>query len=399
VTRDEPPSSRPFHILLIGPDWEITARFRTELILDMLAQGWTVSVAAGGKASEERAGLERLGVNCLSVPWSRNSINPIADLAAVWRLFWAMKHLSPDAALAFTVKPATFGLIAAWLAGVRRRVSMITGAGYALMEGREIKRRLVRGIVLFLYRLSLHRAHVVIFQNPDDEAEFHTLGLLPPKVARFRTNGSGVDLERFSVQALPQGPIRFVMVARLLTEKGVREFVGGARIVRERGSDAVFDLVGPLDTNPAAIAADEVREWQAEGVVNYLGFHNDVQPFLKAAHVFVLPSYREGTPRSALEALATGRPVLACDVPGSREVVIPGETGLLVQVRSATAVADGMTWFLENQDSLPKMAAAAAKEARRRFDVRAVNHQIMSALIVASDRPVHLAAAAGSSPV
>lgn len=371
-------------VFIIGPDWEITARFRSELIRDMLASGWSVTVAAGGPPGTERGSLEAMGVRCHALEWSRNALNPIRDLAAVTTLWRLLRSERPAAVLAFTVKPATFGLIAAALAGVRRRVAMITGAGYALMEGRELKRRVVRAVVLRLYRLALGRSHAVIFQNPDDQAEFTSLGLLPSGIELVRTNGSGVDLNRFRAAPMPEGPIRFVMVARLLTEKGVREFVDAARIVRASEPAAAFDLVGPLDTNPAAISESEVQGWVQEGVVNYLGLQRQVDPFLRSAHVFVLPSYREGTPRSALEALATGRPVLACDVPGSREVVKPGVTGQLVEVRSARAVAEGMRWFIARRDDLPAMGALAAADAKARFDVRAVNHVVMSTLAPAS---------------
>lgn len=372
------------HLFLIGPDWQITARFRTEFVRDALAAGWKVTIAAGGEAAEDADGFRAMGVTCLALPSRRNRIDPLEDLAMMREVARQCRRLKPDAVLAFTVKPVTFGLIGAALARVPVRAAMITGAGYALMDGAELKRRVVRLFVSLLYRTSLGLSHRVIFQNDDDLADFERLGLIGPDLARTRINGSGVDLDRFAAVPMPDGPTTFVMVARLLIEKGVREFVNAARQVRAHQPATRFVLVGPMDTNPTAITKNEVDEWMAEGVIEYRGAQADVRPFLRDAHVFVLPSYREGTPRSALEALAIGRPILTVDVPGCREVVVDGVTGRLVEVRSADAVAKAMTWFIANRSSLPEMSRQARADAESRFDVHGVNQTIMSAL--AGDR-------------
>lgn len=369
------------HLFLIGPDWQITARFRTELVRDVVAAGWRVTIAAGGEPAGDADGFRAMGVTCLALPSRRNRIDPLEDLAMVREVARQGNRLKPDAVLAFTVKPVTFGLIGAAIARVPVRAAMITGAGYALMDGTEFKRRIVRLFVSLLYRASLGISHRVIFQNDDDLADFERLGLIGQNLSRTRINGSGVDLDRFALAPLPLGRMTFVMVARLLVEKGVREFVNAARQVRACNPETRFVLVGPMDTNPTAITELEVNEWVAEGVVEYCGAQADVRPFLRDAHVFVLPSYREGTPRSALEALATGRPVLTVDVPGCREVVVDGVTGRMVKVRSADAVADAMAWFIANRSDLPEMSRRARADAEARFDVHAVNRTIMAALV------------------
>ena len=369
------------HLLMIGPDWETTYRFRSDLVRDMVASGWTVTIVAGSGEGDRDDRLRALGATCIDIGWRRTSIAPLRDLYCALEIARLSRRLKPDAVLAFTVKPATFGVIGARLGGVTNIAAMITGVGYALMDGEETKRRIIRTAVTTLYRLAIQGVRTLIFQNDDDRDDFRRLGLSRAGVRTVRVNGSGVDLSRFAYKPVPEGPLRFVMVARLLREKGVHEFVDAARKVRQVRGDVIFDLVGPLDHNPTALSADEVRGLEAEGVVVYHGGQSDVRPFLEGAHVFVLPSYREGTPRSALEALAVGRPVLACDVPGSREVVIPGQTGLLVDVRSADAVADGMRWFLAlDRDALVRMSDAARQDAIRRFDVHKVNTQIMDAI-------------------
>lgn len=368
------------HLLLIGPDWNAVKRLRTDLVQDMLRAGWRVTIAAGAPEGEDAAAFRALGVECVTIPVARTSTSLASGLAltaAVWRL---CRRVRPDAVLSITVKPVTFGLIAAALARVPVRAGMITGLGYAFTEGRELKRRVVRLFVGLLYALSLRTATRALFQNDDDIADFRRQGLLPASLPLTRTNGSGVDLGHYAAAPLPKGALTLVMVARLLVDKGVREYAGAARLVRSKHPEVRFRLVGALDANPAAVSQAELDEWVAEGVIDYVGHHSDIRPFLRSAHVFVLPSYREGTPRSALEALAMGRPVLTTDVPGCREVVQDKVTGRLVAVRSAPAIAEAVEWFIGNAPVLPSMAAHARQDAEQRFDVRAVNSVVMTAL-------------------
>lgn len=370
----------PLHLLLIGPDWDAVKRLRTALVQDMLRAGWRVTIAAGSPEGDDAAAFRQLGVECVTIPVARTSLNLASGLglmAAVWRL---CRRIRPDAVLAITVKPVTFGLIAAALARVPVRAGMITGLGYAFTDGRELKRRIVRQLVGPLYALSLRTATRAFFQNDDDIADFRRQGLLPDSLRLTRTNGSGVDLAHYDAVPLPTGDPTFVMVARLLVDKGVREYADAARMVRARNPRVTFRLVGALDSNPAAVTQEELDEWVAEGIIDYVGYHADIRSVLQSAHVFVLPSYREGTPRSGLEALAMGRPILTTDVPGCREIVQDKVTGRLVAVRSAAAVADAVEWFIDNESAWPSMAAAARQDAEHRFDVHAVNNVVMSAL-------------------
>lgn len=368
------------NLLLIGPDWKAVAGLRGELVRDMLAAGWRVTIGAGGDPDAAFEALRAAGADCVPLPLARASISPVRDLmllAAVYRL---CRRLKPDAVLGVAVKPVTYGLIAAGRAGVPVRAGMVTGLGYAFTEGRELKRTLVRAGVSLLYRWSLGGATRVLFQNDDDIAEFRRRGLLPDRIAVTRTNGSGVDLGRYAEAPLPDGPLTFVMVARLLVDKGVREYAEAARRSRTRHPDLRFRLVGSLDPNPAAIQKGEVEAWEAEGALEYLGQLADVRPALRDAHVFVLPSYREGTPRSALEALAIGRPILTTDVPGCREVVVDGVTGRKVAVRDVDALVEAVDWFVARRSDLPAMAARARADAETRFDVLAVNRVVMDGL-------------------
>ena len=189
------------------------------------------------------------------------------------------------------------------------------------------------------------------------------------------TNGSGVNLERFSQKPLPDEN-RFLLIARVLRDKGIMEYLEAADKVAEKYPDAKFDLLGPLDTNPSALTEDDLAPYLNENV-KYLGGTNDVRPYIEKARVYVLPSYREGTPRTVLEAMAVGRPVITTDAPGCRETVTDGENGFLVPVKDAGAIAEKMIYFIENPERAQEMALRSMEICRKKFDVRSVNKTLL----------------------
>ena len=249
---------------------------------------------------------------------------------------------------------------------------MITGLGYAFLPGGGLTKTLIRQIVFIGYRLALKRASLVIFQNQDDIDLFRQLRLLPDQIPVAKVNGSGVDINRFAATPLPPGPPRFLLVARLLRDKGIREFVEAAGIVKRKLQNAQFVLVGKADSNPAAIPLTDLETWIAEGIVEYRGHLHDPYPEFRAAHVFVLPSYREGTPRACLEAMSSGRAIITTDVPGCRETVSDGENGLLVPARDAVALANAMLRLAENLELTGAMGVRGRRIAEERFDLRKV---------------------------
>jgi glycosyltransferase involved in cell wall biosynthesis len=253
---------------------------------------------------------------------------------------------------------------------------MVTGVGYSFTDGKEATRFVSRSVATVIYRSLLRFADAVIFHNPDDRDNFIARGFVKPDATR-RINGSGADLAHFRPVPLPAGPITFVLIARLIGDKGIREYVDAARVVRRTVPDARFLLVGPFDTNPAAISREEVDGWVKEGLIEYKGAVPDVRPSIAEAHVFVLPSYREGTPKTALEAIAMARAVITTDVPGCREVVVPGVTGLLVEVRNAQAVAEAMLEFASGKRDIAAMGAAGHDFAVRKFDARQVSADVL----------------------
>lgn len=358
---------------------ESLINFRGPLIEAMLSRGHEV-VAVGPENDRETVdALAAMGVRFERVALDRTGLSPLRDvryLAAMTRLLRAER---PDAVLSYTIKPNVYGTIAARLAGVPTRAAMVEGMGYAFGAS-SLRQRLVGTVAALLYRSGFAAASVVFFLNPDDRAEFSDRGLVPKSKTRLIA-GTGVDLDHYEVSEPPEGPPVFLLIARLIREKGVEDFVEAARTIRRREPSARFQVLGPFDPHPDAISRAEVDAWEREGVIEYLGVVQDVRPLLAACSVFVLPSYyREGLPRTALEALATGRAIVTTDVPGCREVVREGANGYLVPPRDAERLAAALASFLDRPERIRAMGAASHELARARFDVRLVNRDILEAM-------------------
>jgi len=359
--------------LLIASLADSLLNFRGPLIAALQARGFSVHVAAPDipMGSTIRLQLETRGLNVHSIPLMRTGTSPTKDLQTFWALIGLIRRIRPQVVMGYTIKPVIYGSLSAWLVGVPRRFALITGLGYAFQGGEQRGR--LQQLVQRLYRLALGRVHKVFFQNPDDEALFRERGILVADTPSCVVNGSGVDVACFTVAPLPTGPVRFLLIARLLGDKGVREYAQAARRIRDRHPEVEFAVVGWIDSNPDAIAKEELDAWIAEGTLNYLGRLSDVRPAIADCSVYVLPSYREGTPRTVLEAMAMGRPVITTDAPGCRETVTDGESGFLVPIKSVDALERAMLKFIENPKLVLRMGQRAREIAEEKYDVHKVN--------------------------
>jgi len=386
------------HVIVVGALAQSLVNFRGDLIRAITAAGHRVTAMSGPATPDEVAAIAALGARHRVFAVDRTGIDPRGDLRCVGSLRAAFRELEPDVVLAYTVKPVVWGGIA--LRSLRSRArffGLITGLGYAF-EGRSPARRVLAAVVARLYRAALRPAEAVIFQNVDNRDIFVRLGIARPETCRI-VSGSGVETARFAFTPLPpDGPpigthdragtdvgCRFLLIARLLGGKGLREYAEAASIVKARYPNANFDLVGPADTSPDAVPLTEVEGWHRAGMVAYLGPSSDVRPHIARCHVFVLPSYHEGMPRSVLEAMSMGRPILTTDVPGCRETVVAGENGWLVPKADAQALADRMIWYIENRSQWQEMAEASRRLAVQRFDVHAVNREMIAIMGLARD--------------
>lgn len=359
--------------LFIASLAESLLNFRMHLILALQSRGLQVHVAAPdlpvGQAT--RLHLEASGVTVHNIPMRRTGTNPITDVRTLRALWSLMRRIRPQYVLGYTIKPVIYGLLAAWMARVPKRFALITGLGYTFQ--REGRRGRLQAFVQQLYAVALARVHMVFFQNPDDEALFRLRGILEVGTPSCVVSGSGVDVADFNVAPLPSGQMRFLLIARLLGDKGVREYAQAARRVRAQHPDVRFALVGWIDENPDAIRSEELDGWVADGTLCYLGRLTDVRPAIADASVYVLPSYREGTPRTVLEAMAMGRPVITTDAPGCRETVEDGENGFLVSIKSVDALVSAMLKFIEDPALAARMGSRSRKMVEAKYDVHKVN--------------------------
>ncbi len=368
-------------VVVVGVTAEGMLNFRGEMLRSMVANGHKVLALAPENDAGVRTALDTMGVAYSTFPLRRTGTNPLRDVSTILSLARIFRQFRADAVLVYAAKPVVYGSFAARLAGVRQRAALITGVGSALGGGPGLRRRALSRVLRSLYAVALHQVHVVFFQNPDDDRLFRSLGLVGKRQLVVLVNGSGVDLTHFSPAALPPPPVTFLMMSRLIREKGIDQYVEAARRVRSAHPEVHIQLLGPLDPNPSGISAQELEALRTEGAVEYLGRTSDVRPFLARAHVCVLPSYYgEGVPRSVLEAMAMGRAVLTTDVPGCRETVQGGRNGLLVPPRDAAALAEGMLRMLAEPERLGPMGRQSRAIAEERFDVHSVNRAILGAM-------------------
>lgn len=360
--------------LLVAGFPESILIFRGALIDALQQEGFKVHVAAPDLPAHSpiRTRLEHKGVAVHDIPLRRTGTNPCADastLMALWRL---MKRIQPEVFLGYTIKPVIYGSLAAWLARVPRRFALITGLGYTFRNpGKGWRLRLLRWLAGRLYALALRTTHKVFFQNPDDEAVFRDTAILNPRTPSFIINGSGVDIQHFQPAPIPAIP-RFLLIARLLGDKGVREYASAAQRIHALHPSVTFSLAGWIDDNPDAITQAELDQWSA-GTLHYIGRLDDVRAAIADCSVYVLPSYHEGTPRTVLEAMAMGRAIITSDAPGCRETVHNDDNGYLVPVKSVDALAAAMLRFIDEPQLAQNMGTRSRAIAVDKYDVHKVN--------------------------
>jgi glycosyltransferase involved in cell wall biosynthesis len=359
-------------------------RFRSPLIISLVSSGYSVSVVAPDFCPKIRAEVTSLGASPLDFPLSRASISPFLDIVSFFSLFHILRSIRPHVILTYFVKPNIWGILSAACVRVPRRVAMVEGMGYAFTEstrfGRSFKQRLIGWFVLRLYSLSLALAHRIIVLNSDD---FNFLssscGLSVEKIVIL--SGIGVDLDEWRHVPAFRSPFTFTMVARLLREKGVFDFLEAAQYVKSKYPQVRFLLLGAFDSNPGAIQPSDISFWTDENIVEFLG-HVDVHYWLARTSVFVLPSYREGLPRSTQEAMALGRPIITTDVVGCRETVIHGTNGFLVPSRNSWQLALAIERFINDPNLIDTMGQASRRMAEERFDVHVANAKLREAMEV-----------------
>lgn len=384
-------------ILIVGALPLSLVNFRGPLIKAMVTKGMAVCVAANGRDSDTEAKLSTMGVEYYPIRIARAGINPLADIITIYDLIRLMHKIKPRVVLTYTIKPVIYGGLAAKICGIKNIFSMIEGLGRTFMPWESLSQIIPSIVAKLLYRVALINSKRVFFLNPDDLTQF-TKGRYVSKQKAVLLNGIGVDLAHYTKEPIPEtSHIRFLMITRLLKDKGVYEYVEAARIIKSKYKNVEFILAGDLDDNPSSIKKNDLDSWSSEEIINHVGgFINDVCPLFRDSHVYVLPSfYREGTPRTVLEAMATGRAVITTDAPGCRETVSfsnngsvfmkeenskylkVGRNGILVPIMNVEALVKAMEFFIKYPEQVTVMGKASRQYAEERYDVQKVNTVVL----------------------
>lgn len=366
-------------VLLIGGIASSLVNFRGKLIEALIAQGHQVSACSGEPHPRTIEQLREWGVKYYPIDLARRGLNVFSDLRYYQRLRGVIRQVRPHVVLSYTIKPVVYGSLAAKREKVPTVSAMITGAG-AAQPGRSVGEKLVGAIARTLYARALSGVDPVFFQNPDDERLFADSGILKRSRA-IQIAGSGVDTSWFAYAEPRVYPFTFLLIARLLVKKGVREYVSAAKELKRDYPNARFALVGPLEPGKGAITQAELQRWCDEQTIDYLGEVDDVRAALADSTVYVLPSfYGEGQPRTVLEAMATGRAIITTDSPGCRETVVDRENGLLVQPGDAADLARAMRQLLDSPELAVTYGRRSREIAEAKYDVAKVNAVILREL-------------------
>lgn len=345
--------------------------FRLDCMKYLQQNGFEVAALAPEPAEEWAEAFETHGISYTQVALSKNSTNPFSDISAYFDIKKKLKRIQPDIVFCDHAKMIIYGLLAAKRLKIRHRLVMMGGVGSVLRDPPEgLKRKLVKLLLTIEYRVSLPLADRIFFQNEDDFQLFESLKMAKRSQA-VMVPGSGVNLERFAYTPLPKNH-DFLFVGRLIRDKGLMEYMEAGRILRKTVPDAKLHVVGYFDPNQTMLSLADLQPYIDDGTIVFHGKQEDVLPFIQQCFAFVLPSYHEGTPRSVLEALSVGRPVITTDAPGCRETVKEGENGFLVPVKKAQAIADAMLRLCNDPQGAERMAAAARRYAETKFDVNYV---------------------------
>ena len=350
--------------------------FREDMMKAMIKKGHQVVAAAPEPAEVWKEKFSSIGVKYVSIKHiQKTGMNPFDDLKGFFSILKILKKEQPDKIFAYHAKTIVYGSFAAKLLGIKEVFIFFGGLGSIINND---KFSLVKKILGLQYKIAIKHAKKVFLQNEDDIKKLLDLGLVK-KEQVVRINGSGVNLEKFRQKPFPQR-FTFLFVGRIIKDKGIIEYLEASKEVKKQYPDIKIQIVGYFDTNPTAISENDLKVYTNKGVVEYLGYHEDVRPFLEKCTVFVLPSYHEGTPKSVLEAMATGRPIITTDVPGCRETVIDGENGFLIPAKNTEALIEKMIWMIENKDLIENMGHKSRKLCELKFDVNKVNDIILKTM-------------------
>ncbi|MBC2840328.1 glycosyltransferase family 4 protein [Robiginitalea sp. SC105] len=365
-------------ILILASAARSLLNFRGDFIRSLIDNGYQVFAAAPEMVPETAELLQKLGATPLPLKLARTGINPFRDLGTIWHIRRIIRKYEIDMLFPYTIKPVIYGSMAARTLNIPV-VSMITGLGFTFGESNS-RARMLQQVTQVLYKWGLSRNRVVIFQNRDDRDLFLQKGLIGPGRKTALVNGSGVNLDGYPFRKRESDGSRvvFVLVARLIREKGVDIFMEAAESLKQNYPGAEFHIIGQPDGSMSSISATVLQDYHDRGIIVYHGFQRNVPELLYDSDVFVLPTfYREGVPRSILEALSIGMPIITTDTPGCRETIVPNKNGILIPPKDQEALYEAMKSILDHPERIGPMGLASRKLAEEKFDVRLINKELI----------------------
>ncbi|MCO8114706.1 glycosyltransferase family 4 protein [Acinetobacter lwoffii] len=372
-------------VVIIGTIASSFYGFRADLICTLLKKGHKVYAFTSESTAEDLKKIEQLGAIPITYTLNRGGLNPLADIFATYQLAKKIKVINPDLVFSYFSKPVIFGTLAAKIAKVPRIIGMLEGLGYTFTdqpEGLSKKTQLIRKIQVFLYKIVLPQLDQLIFLNPDDPKDLLERHAIQVKKVKI-LGGIGLNLKDYPYQPLNSihFPIKFLFIGRLLKEKGIFEFVQAAKLVKKIYPDTQFTVLGAIDHhNLGALQQTELDALISSNIIHYPGYVDNIKDWIVDSHVFVLPSYREGVPRSTQEAMAIGRAVITTDVPGCRETVINKQNGFIVPKWNSEALAEKMIYFIKNPEKIREMGDVSYQIAANKFDAEKVNQRLINIL-------------------
>ncbi len=366
------------NVLLLASLAGSLIHFRGDFMAALVKQGYTVFAAAPDISKEVTDNLKKLQVNPIAIDLDRTGLNPLSDFKSVLQLKKIISKHKIDLVFPYTIKPVVYGSIASRMVGVPV-ISLITGLGFTF-SGASRKAKFLQQITKRLYRFALRSNKLVIFQNEDDLQLFKKSNILSKDQRTSIVNGSGVNLNRypFRIKKANASSIKFIIVARLIKEKGIQLFMDSATALKKHFPNAEFHVIGGQADPPSGINVDILKQLDEANIIVFHGIKDNVPEFLKEMDVFVLPTfYREGVPRSILEALSVGMPVITTDMPGCKETVIPKKNGFLIPPNSFDPLLEACRYFLENPSAVEEMGKQSRLLAERKFDVNIINSSLI----------------------
>lgn len=374
-------------VILIGTTASSLYHFRKDLVLSLKERGFEIYAFTSEYSQDDLIKIKLIGAIPITYELNRGGLNPIADIISTYKLSKKIKNIAPTLVFSYFSKPVIFGTLAAKLAKTPRVVGMLEGLGYTFTEqpeGIRKKTKLIKKIQVFLYKIALPQLDQLIFLNPDDPRDLLERYNIHVKKTEV-LGGIGLNLNEYNYQEIKKRNcnlgLNFLFIGRLLKEKGIHDFIAAAQIVKQKYPNTTFTVLGSIDqANMGALQQYELEKLINTGIIDHPGHVSNVKDWIASCDIFVLPSYREGVPRSTQEAMAIGRAIITTDVPGCRETVIDGVNGFLVPKWNPEALAEKMIYFIEHPEQIPLMGAESYKLAVNKFDAEKVNERLMRIL-------------------